>query len=162
MSILNMKYESFVKITKLSQKNMKQLVNWFNRQNILIQNDVLAEQRNQYFKLKNNGVSSDLLSICSFYLSLDKLKKTDNLNFKNNNLNIKNLEQISDNSIKKFQKNRIKEKKEKLLNYCNVIKKLRSKNFSFRQISEYLRGHHRFEVSHTYVANFWNEFKNES
>jgi len=154
--------ESFVKITKVSQKQKKQLVSWYNKQNILIQNDVFSEKKNYYFKLRNNGISLDLIPICSFYLALKKLKKTDDLKFKNKNLNLDSLNKISNNSIKSFKKIKFKEKREKLLNYCNLIKKLRSENFSFRQISDYLRGHHRFEVSHTYIAIFLKEFKDDS
>lgn len=63
--------------------------------------------------------------------------------------------------LKKHKKLRKKEKREKLLNIWSVVQKLKSEKYSFRDISQYIRQRHRFDVSHTYISKMWRELKNE-
>ena len=48
--------------TKLSKEQRKKLINWFNKQNVEFQIMIFEEQRNQYFKLKNECAIKDILS----------------------------------------------------------------------------------------------------
>lgn len=52
--------------TKLSKEQRKKIINWFNKQNVEYQIMIFEEQRNQFFKLKNEGASKDILSLVSF------------------------------------------------------------------------------------------------
>ena len=95
-----------------------------------------------------------LLAIHYFY-SLDSEK-----NSKNKRNNLSTSSKISRFAIKKAKKERYKEKREKLLNLWSKVQELKGEGFSFRAISDYLLGHHRFEVSHTYIRNLWKELEN--
>ena len=69
---------SFEFHTKLSKEQRKTLINWFNKQNIEFQILIFDEQKNQFFKLKNEGIDKKLLSLASFLLAI--CKKRSHLN----------------------------------------------------------------------------------
>ncbi|NBK99018.1 MAG: hypothetical protein EOM50_13560, partial [Erysipelotrichia bacterium] len=56
--------------TKLSKEQRKTLINWFNKQNIEFQILIFDEQKNQFFKLKNEGIDKKLLSLASYFLAI--------------------------------------------------------------------------------------------
>jgi len=56
--------------TKLSKEQQKTLINWFNKQNIEFQILIFDEQKNQFFKLKNEGIDKKLLSLASYLLAI--------------------------------------------------------------------------------------------
>ena len=56
--------------TKLSKEQRKSLINWFNKQNIEFQILIFDEQKNQYFKLKNEVINKNFLSLASFLLAI--------------------------------------------------------------------------------------------
>ncbi|MFA6742510.1 MAG: hypothetical protein WC149_06975 [Arcobacteraceae bacterium] len=148
--------------TACSSEKRKQLVNWFSKQNIEVQIDIFREQRNQFFKLKEKIESNDVLILSSFFLAILNFYRQDRqLKGKNKSQNINSLVNISNFSIKKHKKVKIKEKREKLLNLWSVIQKLKSEEYSFRSIAQYIRQRHRFEVSHTYIIQIWKELENE-
>jgi len=159
---IDLQYESLVHCTKLPKKEHKKLINWFSNQNILVQIDIFSEQKNQFFKIKNEctevvvPLAAFLLAIYYFY-SLESEK-----NSKNKQNNLATSSKQSRFAIKKAKKERYREKREKLLNIWSVVKDLKAEEFSFRQISDYLRGHHRFGISHTYIRNLWEELENGS
>lgn len=148
--------------TKFSQEKRKSLVNWFNKQNILIQVDIFKEQRNQFFKLQSIGKEREILSLSSFYIAIYIFYEKDKIiKQKNKNESIDALSTMSDFSHKKFRKIRIKAKREKLLNYISIIRNMKNESFSFRDISKYLLKNHKFEVSHTYIKKIYEEFEND-
>lgn len=163
MKEIDIKYDSLVQYTKLSKKEQKKLVNWFARQNILIQINIFSEQKNQFFILKSEVAEIDILPLAAFLLAIKyfySLEYSANSKSKNNNLSAsKNLSKFR---IRKAKKVRYKEKREKLLNLWAIVVNLKSEDFSFRQISDYLRGHHRFGVSHTYIQKLWQELENDN
>ena len=59
--------------TKLSKEQRKTLINWFNKQNIEFQILIFDEQKNQFFKLKNEGIDKKLLSLVSYLLAIKHL-----------------------------------------------------------------------------------------
>ncbi len=51
-------------------------------------------------------------------------------------------------------------KRQKLLNYWAIVKQLkREENMSFRDISDYLRKHRKFEVSYSLIYQMWHELE---
>jgi len=161
MKEIENKYKSLVQCTKLSKGEQKTLLSWFSRQNVLIQIDIFGEQKNQFFKLKSTYQELDILALASFLLAIKHFYVLENKNSsKNKNNDLKVSQKISKFHVKKAKKERYKEKREKLLNLWGVVVNLKDEEFSFRQIADYLRGHHRFEVSHTYVRNLWKELEN--
>lgn len=148
--------------TSCSIEKQKKLINWFNKQNLLIKIDIFKEQKNQYFKLKQSlENNSDALSFSSFILAIDSFYRRERqLKKKNSTENLSSIKSQTDFSIKKFRKLRKKEKREKLLNIWSVIKSMREENYSFRDISLYIKQRHRFEVSHTYISRCWKELEN--
>jgi len=163
MKKIDLKHESLVKYTKLSKKEQKKLINWFAMQNILIQIDIFEEQKNQFFKLKNKIQEQELIDLVAFLLAINYFYLLESSkNSKNKQSDLTKSNKISRFLIKKAKKGRYKEKHEKLLNLWSVVERLKAEEFSFRQISDYLRGHHRFDISHTYIRNLWVELDNGS
>ena len=155
LDILNTKIEQQ---TALSTNKRKTLVNFFNKQNILIQIDIFKEQRNQFFKLKNKFETSEITSLAAFFQAINTFYETEQLQKKKNkSQDLSSLADISNFAIKKFQTNKLKEKREKLLNVWSVVQKMKAENVSFRKISKYLRSKHRFDVSHSYIRQIWEE-----
>lgn len=155
--------DKILRITKFSNKYKTKLINWFNRQNDLIKIDIFKEQKNQFFKLKSTELKvEEILPLIAFYLAIDKLYNLENLNNqKNRSQNLTKLASISNFSIKKSRKIRIKEKREKLINIWSVVQKLKEENFSLREISEYLKSKYRMNVSHTYIDKIWKELEDD-
>lgn len=154
--------ESFVSITKLSNEAIKDLERWYSRQNILVKCDISHEQRNQYFKYSKQLKNKNLVSVIAFYMAIKHFSDHMTLHLnKNKSMSLKNLEKSSDFAIKQFRKSKAKIKREKLISLWSVIVKLKNEDFSFRDISKFLRSKHRFQVSHTYISQVWKELENE-
>jgi len=154
-------YDNLVKCTRLGVKKQKMLVNWFAKQNTPVQIDVFSEQKNQFFKLKGECQEAHIVPLAAFLLSIEHFYSLEaSRNSKNKQNDLSALKKVSNFSIKKAKKEKHNEKREKLLNLWSVIQKLRAEDFSFRDISDYLRGHHRLQVSHTYINNTWKELEN--
>lgn len=161
MKKIDVKYDSLVRCTKLSKKEQKKLVNWFARQNILIQINIFSEQKNQFFKLKSEMTEVDILPLAAFLLAIQYFYSLEqSISSKSKHANLSTSKNLSKFRIRKAKKERYKEKREKLLNLWAIVVNLKSEDFSFRQIADYLRGHHRFEVSHTYIHKIWEELEN--
>ena len=144
--------------TAICSSKQKTLLNYFKKQNIAIQIDIFKEQKNQFFILKNKFEVNETTSLSAFLLANQAFYNKEQLQkMKNKSQNLSSLANISDFSIKKFRKNKLKEKREKLLNIWSVVKKMKAENFSFRQISQYLRSKHRLDVSHSYIRQIWEE-----
>jgi len=147
--------------TQFSLQKRKSLINFFNKQNLEIQVDIFKEQRNQFFVLKNKYDLSDITALAAFYKAIDNFyNKETILKQKNKSTSLDELKNISDFAIKKNRKQKISDKREKLLNLISVISNLLDESYSYRQISQYLRKVHRFEVSHTYVKKIYEEVHN--
>lgn len=148
--------------TACSIEKRKQLTHWFSKQNVDVQIDVFNEQRNQFFKYKGKIESNDVLALSAFFLAILYFKKQEQqLKEKNKSQSLDLLGNISNFSIKQHRKLRMKEKREKLLNIWSTVQKLKSEEYSFRSIAQYIRQRHRFEVSHTYISKLWKELQNE-
>lgn len=161
MEKIDIQYDSLVHCTKLSKKNQKKLINWFARQNILVQIDIFSEQKNQFFKLKNQHENLQVIPLAAFLLSIQYFYGLETSKYgKSAKTDLTESGKISKFSIKKAKKERHKEKREKLLDLRSVVLQLKEADVSLRDISDYLRGHHRFVVSHTYIRDLWEELEN--
>ena len=150
-------------LTKQSSSRQKSLINWFNKQNIVIKTTICTEQKNKFFKLsKSKNASKEVIPLAAFYLAINKYYQLDNLGFdKNKGTNIHSIRKVSSFLAKKYQTKKIHKKREKLLNIWSVIQYLHTESYSFRKMSEYILQHHRFSVSHTYIHNLWIELEEE-
>ncbi|MFK5937898.1 MAG: hypothetical protein QM497_05805 [Sulfurimonas sp.] len=157
---INLQDDSLVRYTKLSKQEQKKLINWFSRQNIAVQIDIFEEQKNQFFKLKSDCREVQIVPLAAFLLAIQYFYSlVFSKNNKNKQDNLNGSAKISMFTIKKAKKIRKKEKREKLLNLWSIIIDLREEGFSFREISEHLKGRHRLNVSHTYIINLWKELE---
>lgn len=148
--------------TKLSDEKRTELLKYFVKQNVCTQLQIMKEQKNEFFKLKSQNKESSTLSLSSLILSIKKLYELEKEGLKKNTtLNIENIGDKSSLKILENRKIRLKVKREKLLNLWAVVKQLRTNDYSYREIKDYLSSKHRFEVSHTFVRNMWEEFENE-
>lgn len=76
--------------------------------------------------------------------------------------NLGYLRKIGDTRAKQLRKPRKNPKLEKLLNMQGIVKTLiEEKEYSYRQVSEYLRIYHRFTVSHTKIGQFYRTIKKD-
>ena len=159
---INSLEESFVSITRLSQQAIQVLDKWYSRQNILIKLDIFTEQRNQFFKYSKQLENKNLVSVIAFYMAIKHYHEQITLHMnKNKSMSLTSLEKTSDFAIKQFKKAKTKVKREKLINLCSVIRKLKNEGCSFRDVSKILRSKYRFQVSHTYISQVWKELENE-
>jgi len=152
------KYECLIQITKLSEKKQKSLFYWIGKQNILILIEIMKEQRNQFFKLKNKGYDSDIIPVASLLLAIKKYHDDLNLNNKKNNSNnLDEIGKVSEIRSKQMAKPRIKPKYEALLDRQEQVLKHYIMGFRSRKIAKLLETKD-FKVSHTTVDKFLKEF----
>lgn len=154
--------KSFVSITRLSQQAVRLLDRWYSRQNILIKMEICTEQRNQFFKYSKQFENKSLVSLIAFYMAIRLYHEQMILCVnKNKSMNLKGMDKTSELAIKQFKKAKVKVKREKLINLWSIIQKLKTEGFSFREISNFLKSKHRFNVSHTYISNVWKELEDD-
>ena len=147
--------------TKLSKEQRKTLINWFNKQNIEFQILIFDEQKNQFFKLKNEGIDKKLLSLVSFLLAIKHFfDKEQLLKSKNKSQTLDELGNINKIERIKLKKEKPKQKLQMLLNLHSVILKLNEDGFSLRDIKQHLETKYRKTISHTYLSKYVNEYIN--
>lgn len=155
------KYESLIKCIKLSKKEQKKLLNWLGKQNILVQIDVMVEQKNQFFKLNNQCKNTDIVALSALFIAIDYYYS---LQFsgtkKSRQGNLEDSKKTSDFLIKQAQTEVLNPKQEKLLDYKSIILNLKAQGFGSRKISAYLLNRHKFNVSHDYICKNWELIKN--
>ena len=157
---INLKIE---KLTTLSHLKRKSLINWFARQNCLVQNDIFKEQKNQFFKLKQNNEASDILALSSFFLAIENYYNMEQmLKKKNKSSDLKSIKKLSDFSLKQTQKVTHKPIRDALLNHWSIVQNMKNTGSSYRQIEVHLLNTYNTNVSHTYIANLWKEIEDES
>jgi hypothetical protein len=149
--------------TKLSDEQKRKLINWFIRQNLEFQLLIFDEQGNQFFKLKNNGADKKLLSFASFLLAIKCFyDKEQLLKSKNKSQSLNKIGDISRIDRIKYKKEKLKPKLQRLLSLYSVIKQFHNDGYSSTYIQDYLLKKYKFNVCHTYICKFINEYiKNE-
>lgn len=152
---LSLKFQS---LTKFSVEQRKKLINWFNKQNLEIQLLIFEEQRNQFFKLKNDGLDKSLISFASFLLAIKEFyDKEHQLKSRNKSQTLDKLGNISKIERIKLKEEKYNVKSEKLLTYHSVIKEFHDDCFSLRKIQDHLLKKYRFKVSHTLISKHIKE-----
>jgi hypothetical protein len=146
--------------TKLNSLKRKQLINWLAQQNVLVQNDVVKEQRNQFFKLQKIETETDTRQLSSLFLAINiPFQKLEYAKKKNKSSTLSELEKVSELAIKAAQKEKRKEIREKLINYLSIVNRLKSEDYSYRSISKFLKDRHKFVISHTYIRKVYLELE---
>ena len=107
--------------TKLSKEQRKTRINWFNKQNIEFQILIFEEQRNQFFKLKNEGADKNILSLASFLLAIEHFYNKEHfLKSKNKSQTLNELKNIGKIERVKIKKEKPKQKSWFFLNLVQI------------------------------------------
>ncbi len=145
--------------TKLSQEQRKRLINWFKNQNVEFQILIFDEQRNQFFKLRNEGAAKNILSLASYLLSIKHFyDKEQLLKSKNKSQSLNELENAGKIERVKLKKEKPKQKLQLLLSMHSVVAELYSDGYSSREISKIFLTKYRKEISHAYVNSYIKEY----
>ena len=145
--------------TKLSKEQRKTLINWFNKQNIEFQILIFDEQRNQFFKLKNEGANKNILSLASYLLAIKQFyDEAQLLKSKNKSQSLNEIENINKIDKIKLKKEKTKEKFQTLLSMHSVILQLYNDGYSTRDMEKHLQSKYRKKISHTYFSKYINQF----
>ncbi|MFW9626224.1 hypothetical protein SUSP_002382 [Sulfurospirillum sp. 'SP'] len=137
-------------ITKQTYELQNQHLRLFARVDLAMKLHILQFQKPLFHKLKSayGDVDNAVITLASLVLSIDAVAKE--------------LDLIKLNAMKlKVQPNKMKLKRQKLIDYWAIIKTLRNEqNMSFRQIAKYFQKYHKFEISHSMIQKIWNEIEN--
>ena len=145
--------------TKLSKEQRKKLINWFNKQNVEFQIIVFEEQRNQYFKLKNECAIKDILSLASYLLAIKQFyDKEQLLKSKNKSQSLNELGNLSNIEKIKFKKEKTKQKLQLLLSIHSIILQLHNDGYSRRDMERYIQSKYKKNISHTSISKYINEY----
>lgn len=145
--------------TKLSKEQRKKLINWFNKQNVEFQIMIFEEQRNQYFKLKNEGAIKDILSLASYLLAIKQFyDKEQLLKSKNKSQSLNELGNLSNIERIKFKKEKTKQKLQLLLSMHSVILQLHNDGYSRRDMEQHIQSKYKKNISHTSISKYINEY----
>ena len=138
--------------------NIKKLINFFLKQDIIVQTLILKEQKNQFFKNKNNAIEKYLL-LSSFYKAINiYFVKFNTKFFKNKTYSLKSQKNITNTNILKDIKEKNSVKKDRFLNYITVFEKLKDEGYSYRKMSLHFSRYYKYDVSHTYIRQMFNRF----
>jgi len=157
------------KILQMNEFGQSVNLRFFSRINIDMRVEIFEYHKKIFYRLKqvHKNKSHAVLSYCAFILSIQKfvneLEKMDLKDYEN--LSLEDIKKISQKKANLFliKKSRKKTKRDKLIGYWAIVKSLKNdEKFSFRQISEYLKKYHKFEVGHTLIYTLWKEFENEN
>lgn len=140
------------KITQQTYESLNQHLRFFAKVDLPIKLQILQFQKQLFHKLKatHSDVDNSVLTLASLILAIESFTK---------DLDVVNL-----NAIKiRGKNNKIKIKREKLLGYWAIIKTLKlEQNMSFRDIANYFKKYHKFEVSYSTIHSMWNELENNT
>lgn len=140
----------FETITKLNFESQDQRLKLFAKVDLTSKLEIIKEQKPIFHKLKNTyvGIDNSTLTYASLVLAIDKFEN------QKSSVNLKAIKLRS-------RKQRANIKREKLLSYWSIIKTLKyDEKMSFRDISDYLKKYHKFEVSYSFIYQIWNEVEN--
>lgn len=153
------------KYTKLSPLTREQSIKWIVKQNEELILYAFERQKDYFFRIsKHEEENKSLIYLSAFYLAADELY---NLHHGKKGKNkVTNIDDIGDKTmmqIKHFKQEKPSVKYDRLLNLKRKILTLIEKeNFSYREVSGFLKKYHRFDVSHTLIGKFYNDIKEKS
>jgi hypothetical protein len=119
--------------------------------------EAFIKQKEHYFTLSQRSeVNKSILYLASLYRAAhDLYAASKRIAMKNRHENIDDVEEVTSIQVLQHTKHIPSPKMERMLNLKNKILKLRhQEKMSYRDISDFLRKFHRFEVSHTAIHYF--------
>lgn len=143
-------------------KRRKKVLKWLANQNEEIVLMAFESQKEFFFSLsKVNEENRSILYLGALYMAADNLYSLYHAQTsKNRDIDIHAVQGATHMQAQKLKKSIASDKYDKLLNLRNKILALKDEEcLSYRQISEFLKRYHRVEVSHSYIAKFYNEMK---
>jgi len=150
------------RFTKMPMKRRKKVLKWLTNQNEEIILMAFERQKEFFFSLsKVNEENRSILYLSALYMAANNLYSLYHAQAnKNRDMDIHAVQGVTHMQAQKLKKNMASYKYDKLLNLRNKILALKDEEYlSFRQISKFLKRYHRMEVSHSYIAKFYNEMK---
>lgn len=156
------------RLLKISSQQQSALLRYFSRTDSAARIKILGEKIERFHQLRqeNGSVEKSVLEYCAFVMTIQKAHDEEQ-SFRKQSFGGLELDEIrilshkkADQFIRKIKK--LDPKREKLLGYWSVVRMLRvEKNFSFRQISLYLKRYHRASFAHSTIHKLWIELENE-
>ena len=148
--------------TKLSPEKRAKALKWMAKQNEELILATFEKQKDNYFKLsKANEENKSILYLASIYMAAEELctllqgKKK-----KNRQQDLHEVKDVTGLQAKQFKQEKSSEKWDKLLNIkSKILRLIDNENLSYREVSKFLKKYHSLEVSHSYIATFYNEIK---
>jgi len=134
------------------------LINFFAKQDIIVQIEIFKEQKNKFFKIKNQTTKKDPL-LLSFYEAINiYFIKFNKKFYKNKTYNLISQKNITNTNILKDMKEKNSVKKDRFLNYISIFEKLKEEGYSYRKMSLHFSRYYKYDVSHTYIRQMFNRF----
>lgn len=154
------------RLLKVSVNHQSSLLRFFARGDLTLRLTILTQKTAHFHKLRqeNNNIDKNTLEYCALLMAIQKANDEEQSLQKKSFRGLE-LEEIRVLSQKKADQFIRKIKKpdptrEKLLGYWAVVRMLKlEQNFSFRQISLYLKKYHRFNVAHSTIHRMWDELE---
>ncbi len=154
--------EKLRKYVKLSREQRKKMRRWLSRQSEEMELEAFVRQQKYYFELSRyKDENRSLLYYAAHTLAISEIY--DQMNpkkGKNKIIDIRKVPDVTGLQMKYIVRSKNSKKYDRLLNLKNKILMLKDEqNLSFRQISEFLLRYHKLEVSHAYIATFYQNMK---
>ncbi len=150
--------------TKLSHLKRSQSLKWIAKQNEELILYAFEKQKDYIFKLSNKEeTNKSILYLSAFYLAANELYDLHHAkNCKKKVTNIDEIGDITTMQAKHFKQAQPSVKYDRLLNLKGkILALIEEQEFSYRQVSKFLKKYHRFGVSHTLIAKFYNDIKDD-
>lgn len=158
------------RLLKVSFQQQSALLRYFGRSDIVTRIKILAEKTELFHKLRqeNSSIDKNTLEYSALITAIQKANNEEQ-SLRKKSFGGMELEEIRILSQKKAYAFIRKIKKpdptrEKLLGYWAIVRMLKlEQNFSFRQITLYLKKYHRVDVAYSTIHKMWKELeKNEN
>lgn len=141
--------------TNISVLMLKKLDYFFRNQNLEVKLDIFSEKRNEFFRLKNENPSTDfsVLELAAFYNAIQIFYNLrERATKKNKTMSLKEIEKYEDYLLKSSSYlKKISKKEDFLLDKSSIINSLFIEHRSYREISIFIKKHHKIKISHTYI-----------
>lgn len=143
----NINLEVIYSLVQLSDIEQQQHLRLFSRISIEERCQILEKQKKIFHKLnESKQYDKTSLSYCSLIIAINQ--------FANDHDEMQLKAKVFINKTRKTKK------KEILSTYLSIILKLKDEeNYTFRQISDYLKSFYKFEVSHSTIYKFYTKIK---
>lgn len=139
------------RIVKTTEEAQKQILRKFVNLPIGSKLEIMKLNRNIFYKFreKHQDVSMEILSYTSLLKAIEKFcEKQPELDL--------NIVKMRSKTVKK------QPKQDRLLDRWALIKELKSKNLSYREVSKYLKKYHKLDVAHSTIYAMWQELENNN